>query len=99
MLHDKLAKKAIEMGKHSSEFSEMAQKHANATWLYLMVAGAVWYFFSWEWGLMPLLLGVYTILQSISSTMIATRLENLPFPQPKSIVTPFLKSESSIFIV
>ena len=76
MLHDKLAKKAIEMGKHSSEFSEMAQKHANATWLYLMVAGAVWYFFSWEWGLMSLLLGVYTILQSISSTMIATRLEN-----------------------
>lgn len=74
-LHDKLAQKAIAMGKHSSEFSAAAQKHANATWFYLIVAGAVWYFFGWLWALIPAALGVYTVFQSISATMIATRLE------------------------
>lgn len=74
-LHDKLAQKAIAMGKHSSEFSAAAQKHANATWFYLIVAGVVWYFFGWLWALIPAALGVYTAFQSISATMVATRLE------------------------
>lgn len=75
-LHDKLAQKAIAMGKHSSGFSAAAQKHANATWFYLIVAGAVWYFFGWLWALVPAALGVYTAFQSISATMVATRLES-----------------------
>lgn len=75
-LHDKLAQKAIEMGKHSSEFSAAAQKHSNATWFYLIVAGIAWYFFGWLWALIPGTLGIYTVLQSISATMVTTRLES-----------------------
>ena len=75
-LHDKIAQKAIAMGKHSPEFSAVAQKHANATWLYLIATGAVWYFFGWLWALIPAALGVYTGIQSISAGMVATRLNN-----------------------
>jgi hypothetical protein len=89
-LHDKLAHKAIAMGKHSSEFSEAAQKHANATWFYLIVAGAVWYFFGWLWALIPAALGVYTAFQSISATLIATRLESQE-SNPVSSNTDFVK--------
>ena len=74
-LHDKLAQKAIAMGKHSSEFSAAAQKHANATWLYLIIGGVVWYFFGWLWALIPAALGAYTALQSINATLIAKKLE------------------------
>ncbi len=76
-LHDKLAQKAVSMGKSSSGFKAAAQKHANATWLLIVVAGVVWYFFGWAWALIPLALGAYTTIQSISATMVATRLENL----------------------
>jgi hypothetical protein len=75
-LHDKLVQKAIATGNHSSEFCAAAQKHANATWFYLIAAGAVWYFFGWVWALIPFALGVHTAFQSISATMIATKLEN-----------------------
>lgn len=75
-LHNTLAQKAIEMGKHSSEFSAAAQKHANATWFYLIIAGVVWYFFGWLWALIPGALGIYAALQSVSATMVATKLEN-----------------------
>jgi hypothetical protein len=75
-LHDKLVQKAVTMGKSSSEFSAAAQKHANATWFYLIVAAVGWYFFGWLWALIPIALGVYAIFQSVSATMIATRLEN-----------------------
>ena len=74
-LHDKLAEIAIATGKSSAEFSAAAQKHANATWFYVIVAGVVWYFFGWVWALIPAALGVYAIFQSVSATMIATRLE------------------------
>lgn len=75
-LHDKLAQKAIAMGKSSPEFTAAAQKHANATWFYVIAAGVVWYFFGWGWALVPIALGVYAAFQSISATMIATRLES-----------------------
>lgn len=89
-LHDKLAQKAVAMEKHSSEFSAAAQKHANATWFYLIAAGAVWYFFGWVWALIPIVLGVYTAFQSISATMIATRLENQE-PDSGASNTDFVK--------
>lgn len=64
------------MGKRSSEFTAAAQQKANATWFCLIIAGVVWYFFEWPWALIPAALVVYTAFQSISATMIATRLEN-----------------------
>lgn len=75
-LHDKLAHKAISMGKSSAEFKAAAQKHANATWLLVIGAAAIWYFLGWAWALIPVVLGVYTALKSVSATMVATRLEN-----------------------
>ncbi|MEW5792644.1 MAG: hypothetical protein ACOY4L_00655 [Pseudomonadota bacterium] len=75
-LHDKLAQEAISMGKSTPEFTAAAQKHANATWFYVIAAGIVWYFFGWVWALIPIALGVYTAFQSVSATMIATRLES-----------------------
>ncbi len=74
-LHDKLAYKASSMGKSASEFSAAAQKHANTTWFLLIVAGVVWYFANWIWALIPAGIGIFTALQSISSTMIASKLE------------------------
>ena len=75
-LHDKLAQKAISMGKSSSEFKAAAQKHANATWLLVIGGGVIWYFFGWAWAVILVALGVYTALKSVSATMVATRLEN-----------------------
>jgi hypothetical protein len=75
--HDNAAEKALAMGKNASEFSVAAQKQANSTWFYLIVAGGVWYFFGWQWALIPAALGVIAILKSVSSTSIATRLEKM----------------------
>ena len=75
-LHAKLAQKAVEMGKSSPEFTAAAQKKANATWFYVIAASVVWYFFGWAWALIPIALGAYTAFQSISATMVATRLES-----------------------
>jgi hypothetical protein len=74
-LHDKLAEHAIAKGKSSSEFTAAAQRKANATWLFVIAAGIVWYFWGWVWALIPIVLGVYTALQSISSTMVSERLK------------------------
>ena len=76
-LHDKLANKAASMGKAASEFSAAAQKHANATWLFLIVAGVIWCFANWARALIAAALGIYTAPQSISSTLIASKLEQL----------------------
>ena len=75
-LHDKLAQKAISMGKSPPEFKAAAQKHANATWLFLIVGGIVWYFFGWPWGVIFVAFGFYTALKSISATMVVAKLEN-----------------------
>ena len=76
-LHDKLASKAISSGKGAADFSAAAQKHANATWFFLIVAGAIWYFLGWGWALIPVAIGIYTAVQSVSATMVATRIEKL----------------------
>jgi len=76
-LHDKLVQKAISMGKGAEELSAAAQKHANATWAYVIAGGIVWYFFGWKWALIPFGLGIYTTVQSVSATKIATKIKNL----------------------
>lgn len=76
-LHDKLASKAIASGKGAADFSAAAQKHANATWFFLIAAFASWYFFGWGWALIPVAIGIFTAVQSVSVTMVATRIERL----------------------
>jgi len=75
--HDKAANKAVAMGKRSVDFKNAAQKHANGTWVFLIAAGAVWYFWGWQVAVIPAVIGIFTAFQSISSTMIAERIEEL----------------------
>ena len=84
-LHDQIATKAFSMGKKSKEFNDAAQSHANASFFFLIIAGLVWYFFdNWIWVFIPMALLVYTVLKSISSTLIALRLEKLePKDEPE----------------
>lgn len=76
-LHDKLALKAMQTGKSSQEFHAAAQKHANAAWFFLVAAGVAWYFKGWAWAAIPILICAFTGFQSVSSTLVATRLKNL----------------------
>jgi len=74
-LYDKLALKAEASGKTAQKFNEAAQKHANAAWALLIIAGVVWYFAGFVLALIPGALVIYGALMSVSSTMIAKRLE------------------------
>jgi hypothetical protein len=76
-IHDKMAYRAFIAGRKAEEFRHAAQKHANATWIYLIIAGIVWYFTSWIWALIPGALGTFTAIQSISATVIVIKLEKL----------------------
>ena len=73
--HDQIALKARLDGNTSAHFRAAAQRHANATWVYLIIAAIVWYFTSWLWALIPGTLAVYVAIQSLSATAIAMRLE------------------------
>ena len=73
--HDQIAFRAILDGEKSTLYRHAAQKHANATWVYLMIAVLVWHFANLWWALIPFALGVFTALQSVSATFVAQRLE------------------------
>jgi hypothetical protein len=75
--HDALAAKSAELGKTSAEFRAGARRKARAAVLYLIVAGAVAYFVSWPWALLPGVLVAWSAFQSMSATKIASRLEAL----------------------
>jgi len=49
--HDEVAQKALRDGNSTDDFAAAAQKHANASWLYGIVAALVYYFFGWLWAL------------------------------------------------
>ena len=81
--HDELAAKSYAMGKTSAEFKAGAQRKVNATWPWLLVAAALWYFASWPWALVPLAIAAFSACQSISATMVAMRLEKIENAQAK----------------
>jgi hypothetical protein len=76
-IHDKLAMKALLQGKSSGEFKKAADSKANTAWFLLAITLALSYFSESNWYLLPLVLMAVTILQSISATLIAERLEKL----------------------
>jgi len=78
--HDSLAVRAIAMGKTATDFHRGAQNKANAAWLFLVVAGVVWYFVDWRWALIPVAIAAFSALQSVSATLVATRLEKVQRP-------------------
>ena len=81
--HDALAVKMAEVGKTSAEFRAGARRKARATLLLLIAAGAVGYFMGWAWALLPGAAALWPAFQSVSATMIATRLEAIE-AQPRS---------------
>lgn len=79
-LHEKMAAGAVLKGKTAAQFKMAAQKHANASWFYGAIGAAVWYFANWKWAAIPLALAAFVALQSISATLIATKMERLQGP-------------------
>jgi hypothetical protein len=75
--HDALAAKCAEMGKTSAEFRAGARRKAGATCLLLIAAGAAGYFAGWAWAVIPGAVAVWPALQTMSATLIASRLEAL----------------------
>ena len=82
--HDDLAVRAIATGKTAVEFKNGAQRKANATWIYLIIAAGVWYFIGWLWALIPAALAALSAFQSMSATLIAARLEKTEVSRPLS---------------
>jgi hypothetical protein len=58
-------------------FHAAAQRHANATGIFLIIAGIVWYVAGWKWALIPAALGAFTAVQSVSAIAIASKLATL----------------------
>ena len=73
--HDSLAARATAMGKTAAEFKQGAKRKATATSLFLIVAGAVWYFVGWAWALIPAVFAAFSAFQTMSATLIAARLD------------------------
>jgi len=76
-LHEDLAIKAISLGHTAERLHRAAQTKANSTWFFLIVAGVVWYFSTWIWALIPLAIGAFTAVQSVSATLTAHHMERL----------------------
>lgn len=75
--HDRMAEKAFASGKSPTAFLDAAKRHARASWFWVILAGVVWYFTDWWWALIPVALLIFSVVQSISSTLIAVKLEKL----------------------
>lgn len=73
--HDALAETALRDGNTSEQFRAAAQRHANAFWFYAAIGGGIWYFLSWEWALVPFGVTAFVAFQSVSSTLVARKLE------------------------
>lgn len=74
-IHDQMALNARLDGQTSAQYRGAAQRHANAMWVYIIIAGLVWYFASWIWALIPFALAAFVAIQGVSATLIAQRLE------------------------
>lgn len=73
--HDQIALSARLDGHTAAMYRHSAQKHADATWVYLIIAAVVWYFFAWYWALIPAVFAIVTAIQSMSATAVAMKLE------------------------
>jgi predicted MFS family arabinose efflux permease len=73
--HDRLASKAYIDGHTSREFAGAAQRNANAFWFFAVITAVVSWFASWKWATVPAVLAAWSAVQSISATMIQTRIE------------------------
>jgi hypothetical protein len=72
--HDQVADEAVADGNTSYQFRAAAQKHANAFWVLAFVGIGVW-FLAGLWSLIPFGLAALAAAQSVSSTLVARKLE------------------------
>jgi len=75
--HDAVAAKSAEMGKTSVAFRAGARRKASATCLFLIAAGAVGHYAGWAWAAIPGAVAAWSAFQTMSATLIASRLEVL----------------------
>lgn len=68
---------ALRRGLTSRNFHNGAQSNANSAWFFLLVTGAVFYFQSWEWAVLPGFIALWSVKRSISATKVALKLEEL----------------------
>jgi len=78
--HEQIALKARLDGETAAVYRDAADQHAKAFWMYLALAGMVWYFTAWYWALIPAALAVFVTIQSISAKAVATRLDKYENP-------------------
>lgn len=74
--HERVAEKAIRDGNTPAQFRAAAQRHANAFWIWVALGGAVWFIFGFWWALIPLAVALFKTAQSVSSTLVAQKLED-----------------------
>jgi asparagine N-glycosylation enzyme membrane subunit Stt3 len=82
--HDRMAEKALANGKSPTAFLDAAKRHARASWFWVILAGVVWYFTDWWWALIPVAMLIFSVVQSISSTLIGVKLEKLQGKTPSA---------------
>jgi hypothetical protein len=75
--HDRIAQDAWLHRETSLVFRRAAQGNANKTWFWLVVGGATWYLAGCMWALIPFAFATIRAIWSISSTLVAQRLEKL----------------------
>lgn len=72
---DAITERALRNGGTSQQFREVAQNKANGFWIFLILAGIVWYFVSWMWACVPFAVALFMAVQSVCATAAAERLE------------------------
>ena len=78
--HEQIALRARLDGETAALYRHVADQHAKAFWIYLILAAIVWYFTAWYWALIPAALAVFVTIQSISATAVAIRLDKYENP-------------------
>lgn len=71
---DSLADLADRKGQTEAEFRVSGEKHANATLVFLIAGGIIWYFAGWQWALIAFGCAAYAMLKGISATGVANKL-------------------------
>jgi hypothetical protein len=93
---DALARSALAAGNTPEEFRRAAQAHANATWMFALVGVTVWYFLHWGWALIPFAYAAFRAIQSVSSTMVAMRLERPEWVQARTAQSPTVPAKEIV---
>lgn len=66
----------------ATDFDAMAERHAKAFWLWLLVAGLTWWLASMWWAIIPAILATTCAVAAIGSTRAAFALRNGTYAVP-----------------